>query len=669
MHPLKKAQRWLLKHGFTEFRPSAEFMVELAQLPEGSRRGIYVHAMKDGTEFYAGLSIDVVERYQQHLTTYATIEHSAFLHVPQDPLEPIESQVIKLLREKDLTLLNVLIPHELVESEDSDDEEDEEGEDNEDSGESEWRPTSGFGSSLAKPIWHVDDEPGVAYDPKELPKFANRYTDFKASRGYTPEIMEFVRYFVRAVLPDPVQSQKRYWSINCLTEAYRKESETTLVRISIYRPEIMAVHLNKDRSGSPYYFAFTLATTGGCDMADMIAIEKIPGITMSENPFKTARFNHIQLYAESLESAWEILRNPACMLMLKDCAARLMQNGKLMPRFAQAHCLPLAEEVFSQPATLPAKLSPPTVSDILANSSLDSVWLNEEYYLGLLGELVKRSAEGQPGALEALLRHAERHRYRDKFSEVIQELAERVKPLRVTHPELWKVAKALCLNSDTNAVAQAAYAACRLRAIESEDRLVMVRELLADLVDPVPSIPKPADTSSGDSEYSKAMRNRGAVLAGIMLTYDQEAIELAAESWDKLDKLGQRAFFMVQPEIFTFAYVNFLLKLLEGATNDTELQEAIVGRLREHSGLEHPIIQSVVFNFGMADGEHHHSIDPESWEYFAEHAERHADALREVGVKIGNAELIAKLLGDWLEWDAEETHEYLPDDYFTEDKE
>lgn len=646
MHPLKKSQRWLVKRGFQEFRPSAELMEELAGRPVEARRGIYVHAMKEGTEFYAGLSIDVVERYKQHLQTYGVIEHSAFLHVPDAPLEPIESDVIDDLRRIKVTLLNVLVPSQLERSEDDDG-------DSDDDTDGTWTPDDFDHKEWMSCHACVDDTPPKPYDPQELPKFAKRYADLQASPGYTPEVLQFVRYFVRAVLPSPVESQRKYWAINCLTEAYRKESQITLFRISIYRPELLAIHLNKDKSSrSPYHFVFTLGVLGGCAMEDLLEVQQLPGHGFYQNPFKTARFNHAQLTLESLEDAWAFVRNPAGLKMLKQAAWSLMDSGKLNPRFAQAHCLPLAAEIFSGEVTLPPRYASATIDDILARPELDSVWLGDYEYQTLIAKFLERAAAGDVKAAEGLVRHASRSHYRSEPTLRLgaQEFAHRALELAKKHPEIWKVLAMVAQSKGGQYAAAAAYAACAVRPAPPSRPLLMAEEFIAGL--------KGASAAKKVKEDDLLAATRhiheGAILAGIVHTGDRRILAMAESAWPLLDGEAQAMFFRLFPETASYVYVEFALNRLCECEGATPLARQITDNLRKLPIiLDELLLGELEFGFGSADPDKCPSKGV-SGETFASYVGHSGDEIRTISDDSELSQLIENLLHDWSLWDSED---------------
>jgi hypothetical protein len=304
----------------------------------------------------------------------------------------------------------------------------------------------------------------------------------------------------------------------------------------------------------------------------------------------------------------------------------------------------------------------------MSNPSLDSVWLNDEEYAKLLDYLLDFTVTSGQGSLDNLLRHANRHTYRKEFYELCEQLLETAKGLQPEHTDIWKVMKALAQCTQPSISAMGAYGACLFRPIDGGDRLVMVHEFLSELKDPLPPLKTPTDDPAADLAYERTLRYQGSLLAGIIHTGDEEAIELAKPAWQKLDDLTKLVFFEVPLDHMTFPYLHFVLGVIEGSADNDALRRAAVKQLAMPGNLEQPIIQSFTFNFGLADRRHNYVINPKDWSYFSDYAEHNAKVLREVGEEIGDPESIEHLLSEWAEWNSDQVDQELPDDYFPDGK-
>jgi hypothetical protein len=651
MATLQEVQELLVPRGFSPFRPSEELMDELKELAEGERRGIYVHVLHGGSHFYVGLSVDVRVRYQQHLETYGEIEHSSFLLVPEpDDLAPVEMEYITLLREKGATLLNVLIPFEVKPSLESEEERDDRRQNEKE---------EIFGDYL-NGGWDTDLRGyqtfgPTAYRPEELPKFAKRYASLLAHPGYKEDLVDFVSYFIRTVIPSADVTQSKFWSLNCMTETSRDGSEDALFRVSVQRPEILSILWNKPGDGiAPYCFTFTMAY-GPFDRLDFKALFKITGGDGYESPFKTARFPHLHIEVDTLDKAWQILAVPGFRRALRQCAWLLMQQGKMQSRLGQAHCLPLCSDVFSRQPKLPEKyaaLCPLTTEDVLSKVGADSAWLSNENYCELLNTLFAKAVAGDEIAASELLRHSQRHIHRDPFwmEEAISELVEDAVELQPLHPKTWEVMKLLTQCDFPIVSARAALATCRLRPAENDD-LLAVKDFCGSFKGSDAS-KKKVDGTDLDIVYAElAYRYEGATLAGILHTGDQLVVPFVVEAWKKLDKNAQKMFFAVKPELASLAYVSFALDRLFESADDAELQEVIICNLVDLPGeVDEKMLGNLNFNFGSKPGAETYSSANDGSTYFADFAKSNEEAIMSIGEYIQNPEGTRRILDAWAEW-------------------
>jgi hypothetical protein len=333
MNTIKKVESVLKQRGFTKLLPSVEIMTELQMLDEPGRRGIYVHAMPGLDKFYVGKSIDVVARYKQHLETYGKIERSAFLHVPEGELGPIEEEHIALFRELGVTLLNVLLPDEDLGSADIAEI---------------FAPTS-LQNWVADPkaLWKGGPKD---YRDEELARFDARYAKLRKHPEHSEELMDLLNLFIRKCIPSPDKTEKTFWTINCLTEAFLKHSSKAVYRISVHRPEVLTVVDNpKDPEMERFMILFTVANEVMQD-SEVKSLSKIKDTFFySGNGYRTAKFPHLRFAAKTPSAAFKLLQHEGFVRSAKVCVANLMQQGQVPRNFSQSHCLPLCRDVLSRP--------------------------------------------------------------------------------------------------------------------------------------------------------------------------------------------------------------------------------------------------------------------------------------------------------------------------------
>jgi hypothetical protein len=330
-----KLEKLLVKDGFTPFRKSDELMNDLKALPDGKRCGIYIHMLPGGEYFYVGLSVDVRDRYQQHKQTYHKIEKSAFLSAPKNQIGILEQKYISMLYRMKLKLLNILIPDDSSKAGDLSD---------------------SFGVE-AQNEWIADSAAkykgkGNTYSEELLKKFEARYEKLMSSADFKPEYLDFISTFIRYCIPHPEKSEKVFWTLNCLTNAFQKHPARALFRVSVHRPEVLTFVVNhKDPAMEPFMVMFTLFPEA-MTAKEFSEINKIGGFEIVDNVFKSADFDHIHLRASSMETAWKLLAHEGFRRAIKQCVLKLMQKGQVPRNFSQSHCLPLCADVMKRSAKI-----------------------------------------------------------------------------------------------------------------------------------------------------------------------------------------------------------------------------------------------------------------------------------------------------------------------------
>ena len=329
---INKVKSVLQERGFSDLRPSAEIMAEIRKRDEQGRRGIYVHVMPGLDKFYVGKSIDVVSRYKQHLETYGTIELSAFLHVPEAELGPIEEEHIALFREMGVTLLNVLLPDEDLGSADI---------------AKIFDPSSLQGwVDDPKAYWKGGPKD---YRPEELARFDARYAKLLKYPAHSEELMDLLNLFIRRCIPSPDRTEKTFWTINCLTEAFLKHSSKAVYRISVHRPEVLTVVDNpKDPEMERFMILFTVANAVMTERELRSYLKIKDCFEYSANSYKTAKFPHLRIAACTPAAARKLMEHEGIVRSAKVCVAKLMQKGQVPRNFSQSHCLPLCRDVLSR---------------------------------------------------------------------------------------------------------------------------------------------------------------------------------------------------------------------------------------------------------------------------------------------------------------------------------
>lgn len=333
MKYVRKVEACIRERGFCPFKPSSDFMKELRARKPAERRGIYIHVMPGLDKFYVGKSIDVLERYKQHKETYGQIELTSFLPVPEAELGPVEEEHIAKLRELGVTLLNILLPDE------------------------------DLGSADIAEILNEKTLEDWVFDPKavwrgaakvhEAAKYARfdaKYSKLLSHPRRSDELYDLLNHYVRTCIPRPDRTEGTFWTLNCLTNAFRRHPSRALFRISVHRPEVLTVVDNpKDPKMPPFAIMFTIDSEV-MTPAEHRSFRKIPDVTEGyDDVYRSAPFPHHRVSALSVESARALMRHKGFVRSAKACVAQLITQGQVPRNFTQSHCLPLVRDILSRP--------------------------------------------------------------------------------------------------------------------------------------------------------------------------------------------------------------------------------------------------------------------------------------------------------------------------------
>jgi hypothetical protein len=593
--------------------------------------------------------VDVRARYQQHLETYGEIEHSSFLLVPEpDDLAPVEMEHIALLRDAGATLLNVLQPakdmsaEEVAEMFDADKQE-------------EWLDdmTAYFDGSHRE------------YNPEEMPRFEKRYSDLLAHKNYSEELIDLLSYFIRTCMPTPDKSEGYLWTLNCLTNAFQKHSARALFRISVHRPEVLTVVVNDKDPEMPRFFIMFTVAQNCVAPEDIQTLTDIPDVKITEVDYKTAKFPHVRINADSIDAAWRLFANPGFLRAMKKSVFELMRSGQTPKNFSQSHCLPLCQQVMSRKPQIPARLATPgraTLAEILADPSHDSVWLNNEDYLELLRQLFARTVRGDVAVTDALGAHANRNFYRSEafMRTAGSSLLPDSRELRSQYPELWRAFYPLLSCTSSSLAAVATSAICGFRPVTKSDPLITVRDLLG-LIKGAATQEKEGMTEEAIEEDSR-FDFEGSIVAGILHTGDERVIPLVEEAWLRLNRRAKIQCFNSWPVMASYMYIQFALDRLDESHDDVELFMAILVNLRDLP--TNTFIRRLVavdFRFGEDIEGVPVTITENSGSTYAEYAIGSLKVLKYISKRESKPKLIPKLIDAWLMWDEEFTAEIEKD--------
>jgi hypothetical protein len=333
--PFAVIEAALMKEGFTAFQDSQSLMNELAALPPKGRSGIYVHFFAGAEEwFYLGLSVDVRQRYYQHIKNHTDIIKTAWLPAPRENLVALELKYLSLMQEHQAQLRNILKHREDYRWEDFQDV---------------------FDDEKAN-AWLMDPyQDRTDYDvvDKELEaNYAKRFATLEAHPDFREDHLDIINYYLRNFVFDPAHTAQMFWNVTCLTNGGYEEpfdKLTALLRINIHMPEVFTLILNEDYPGQPRLtFNFHVAADHFSE-EDLARFEKTFGGQPHPGNYRATGGPQCQFQAADVEGVWALFRDPAFRIAAKVSNIRLMRQGLLARRLSQSHCLPLAKAALSRP--------------------------------------------------------------------------------------------------------------------------------------------------------------------------------------------------------------------------------------------------------------------------------------------------------------------------------
>lgn len=323
---LEQVEAQLVDLGFDPFVPSLTLARRLARRRKALREGMFVHALPGGREFYLAGSTNVAERTLRDIADEADIAATAFLQGEMALLAHIETQVLSLLRRRGARVRGVLRPSS-------------EG----------WQPDlHRLVPWLGRPK-EVFEAPPPPRGEDALARFDGRTAELRAHPRFDTRLFDLLSAYIRRCLPDPAATEGEFWSLTCLTRAYRDDPERkTLARLTVRRPEVLSVipaAEGADRDAAE--IAFTVAEDG-LEPGDLFALSATCAANVFEGGFRTADFPHARLEVGSYADARRLLRHPRFIKACRLANLRLMRAGQLHPHVAAAHNHRLVQAALSR---------------------------------------------------------------------------------------------------------------------------------------------------------------------------------------------------------------------------------------------------------------------------------------------------------------------------------
>ncbi len=292
---------------------------------------------------YIGLSNDVVKRYAAHRRAWRDISALAFLPVPTDPLDPLESNLIRKAEAAGLRLRNFDKIQDVVAPTDLD---------------ATVTPTEQL-RWLERPRFCAQVEiRDHSFD--RLSSFAAqqvRYEDrFRAlsARSELDQLLRLLGVFITTCIPGFLRTEQAFWCASCLPQT---KGHPRLAVIDVNRMEVLVasrhyelpeqslVYLNVSKAELVRGFG----TIGAFQLA-------FPSVWTEMGDYVAAGQDQICLAIDSVTdrpfaAMTRVLRHPVVRRAACTLATRLMRKGGTL--YARSHCPQLVEAALELTCTVP----------------------------------------------------------------------------------------------------------------------------------------------------------------------------------------------------------------------------------------------------------------------------------------------------------------------------
>jgi hypothetical protein len=285
------------------------------------RCGIYVWQAING-EIYAGQSVDVRRRYQQHRKNHGDIAVLHFKSVPPKNLAVEEKRIIRTLesagfRLRNLSYTSVSYSPSIFDEVMSPEQQER------------WSSDPEF----------IDASGDRPEDPVLRAKYHSRYERF-LKYPQADEFVNALRLYVRSTIPAFKRSEFYYWSCSCLP------SGNQVIRLNIYLQEVFTIYFSKD----PPIFQIRLAKSplqGTWKRRIFKLSATFRYRTIFLNQFlASGGVDQMTLDIEGSENVLRMLEQPQIRLAASMFNLRLMRKGINLNY--RSHCFDLADAILSE---------------------------------------------------------------------------------------------------------------------------------------------------------------------------------------------------------------------------------------------------------------------------------------------------------------------------------
>lgn len=293
----------------------------IADLLQSSERcGIYVlHC--ESAELYAGLSVNVVTRYVQHIKNHKDIVKLSFKCVSPEKLATEEKLVIWELEKSGVHLRNIV------------------------------HTSTTYAPSIFDEIMSAEEQERWLQDanytdltgerleiPEARRKYRSKYLRFK-QLPCADEVIEIAREYVRTCIPAPLRSEYYYWSCSCLPSNLKM----VYVRINVNRQEVFVIQVVDGQIICEWQVAKTPLQKGyGKWLVYPRLFIKHRSVALPKR-YKPGGQDQIRIDAVGKVNAFQMLHDPHTKNSMRLFNLRLMRKG-ININF-RSHCFDLADEL------------------------------------------------------------------------------------------------------------------------------------------------------------------------------------------------------------------------------------------------------------------------------------------------------------------------------------
>jgi hypothetical protein len=180
-------------------------------------------------------------------------------------------------------------------------------------------------------------------DAETRRRFGRKYQEL-LERPHAEEAVRVLRTYAPDGLPALPSSEMSFWACTCLP-GYPNYPIETYARINVYQQEVFAVFIDGGQLCFSWHLAKSpLESAFGPSLSQLS--RKFPAVEVLDHVYVPGGPDQIQLWAQGVDAAVRLLRDPAVLRSIRLFNWRLMKKGPCM--FSRYHCFALADRFYDQ---------------------------------------------------------------------------------------------------------------------------------------------------------------------------------------------------------------------------------------------------------------------------------------------------------------------------------